>query len=557
MNVLALDVGTHSIKIIECQIEKKKIKVLHVDERVLPVQLSSVRAKMPMETSDDDSENGQESSANESKNPPKILPLSQWEEDVLNSQLKEVKEYLEGINPTVKIIFQAPVDFLSCRFFNLPVDKRKKAELMIPFQLEEDIPYSISDVHLSHSLYPEGKAFRAISSFLPKQRFAHYHQILEDNEILPNYLIHEPTVIGNYFADNSLIVHDHFCVLDIGHKSTKAYFFKNKKLTSFHICYVAGQAIDEMIIDVYKVKPEEAKNFKHENAFFLTLDQYHDVNPKQRDFAQRMDEVFSQFVNDFKRWDISFRVNHDVSIDHLFIYGGTSQIKNIENYLSQSLKKSVHFLPRALSADNINKPYSQFANAFFLARNLKNRSQLANLLTGDFAPQNNEDLPLFSLSYLGVRTALFSLLIIGLLSIEGWILGQTERKLNSAGINTLKSPQLDFKRRERNLFKNKPQLLIKKLKKKHRDLTKQAKAIEQFQGKNAALALIKLTQAVPTNKCSLGHFKYLGEQELSAKFNECNQSELSKVEQAIKSAGFQDFKSSIKSGTLELSFKMD
>ena len=59
--------------------------------------------------------------------------------------------------------------------------------------------------------------------------------------------------------------------------------------------------INEMIAQTYKIDPDEAIFYKHQNAFLLTSTQFEEVDQAQKDFASAMDKTLSQLVSDFSR----------------------------------------------------------------------------------------------------------------------------------------------------------------------------------------------------------------------------------------------------------------
>ena len=127
-------------------------------------------------------------------------------------------------------------------------------------------------------------------------------------------------------------MNDTCCILDLGHKTTKAYFVQDRQIVSNHTSFVAGSAINEVIAKTYQISAEDAIIYKHENAFLLTDEQLDEVSNEQREFALLMKQVFSPLILDIKRWEIGHRVKFGTSIYKIYILGGTSQINSLENF---------------------------------------------------------------------------------------------------------------------------------------------------------------------------------------------------------------------------------
>src|SRR5690606_21935961 len=214
-------------------------------------------------------------------------------------------------------IFQAENEMITSRFLQLPVKNKKKAEMMLPFQLEEDLPYALSETHYSYRLDNQKSHFSAMVDLAKQSSFDQYFALLQKNAVVPSLLTTETSAVENYFFQNP--EEGCFCVIDIGHKTSKAYFFYNSKLITSNLSYFGGHHINEMIAQTYNIDPDEALIYKHQNAFLLTLNQYGEVNDSQRDFANAMDRVFSTLNTDFNRWKIGIKVNFDVKLEKIYI----------------------------------------------------------------------------------------------------------------------------------------------------------------------------------------------------------------------------------------------
>ena len=122
-----------------------------------------------------------------------------------------------------------------------------------------------------------------------------------------------------------------FCVIDIGHNTSKAYFINRSQVVSNHVSRTAGQVIDEVIAQTYQISRDEAIVYKHENCFFLTEEQYEGVEEDQKEFARLMKQALTPLINDIKRWELGFRVKNGLAVKTIYLTGGTSQINNICN----------------------------------------------------------------------------------------------------------------------------------------------------------------------------------------------------------------------------------
>src|SRR5690606_35532635 len=167
------------------------------------------------------------------------------------------------------------------------------------------------------------------------------------------------------------------------------------RLLVTHLSYVGGQQVNEMISQTYQIDQDEAIIYKHQNAFMLTSTQYEEVEPAQREIAAAMDRVFSHLIADFARWKIGLKVNFGLAVNHVFLCGGSANIKNISNYLTEKFDTKVSLLETFDKVENekidLNpKNKSKFALANMMAVGFKKKNRFINLLTARFTQRSEE-----------------------------------------------------------------------------------------------------------------------------------------------------------------------
>ena len=154
-------------------------------------------------------------------------------------------------------------------------------------------------------------------------------------------------------------------IVSIGHKSTNVYFTNDGMVVSNHTSYIAGKMITDFISKSYNVSYQEAEAYKHENAFFLTKEQHDLVDDEQKHFADLMRKIIAPLLQKLVGWELGYRVKYGVSIDTVYLTGGSSQITNIDGILSEALGKSVEYLPFPQEVVDIDGSVSNGFSAFF------------------------------------------------------------------------------------------------------------------------------------------------------------------------------------------------
>jgi len=551
MLIVTIDLGSYSTKVVESRLEKKKIKHINKFEFVLD--------------QDRMIENIQEIKAQEEKLKDSGSSELEFYEKLpyLKYQIKSVKKYLEAIPPHTKVIFQCPLHLCSSRFLEVPVKSKKKADAMIPFQLEEDMPYNLSDVQITISSRKSEKGFKSISSYIHKKTFEIFHKYLKSQNALPTYLVTEVSSWNEFISKSDKFpTNEPFSIIDLGHSKSVAYFFKNKELVSYSVTFFGGEDINEMIMSEYDVDIDKAIEFKHQNAFFLTSNQLDDVDDKQKEFSGNMNQCIQGFITDYKRSELALRVHQQINIKNIFLCGGTAKIKNIENYLSEQLQKPVDFLQdyqNNFESTPLERfDYLSFANINALKSFYLNKSGNNNFLIGDYANTNSEDVPVHSISFVGLRTALLCLLFsIGFL-FESSQLSKQEAKVNKSVRAVLGNSALGFSKAEISAIRKKPENLLKKIQNKIKIYNKGIAEVKTSTEAKGLKGLFKLIAEV-NSKCELTSYTDDYDGQVQATFSECESNDILQLEAQLKSKGLFNAgssKSNPNQGTLTVGFQI-
>lgn len=464
MSTLCIDIGSYSVKFLECELGKKNFSIL--SHREIPLQ--QVVGKFDAQASKED------------------------------LQLSIVKSYLQEGHEG-KILMQMPAAMVTSRYLRLPINNRKKAELMVPFQLDENLPFPISTAHYTLSLRKRPEAFDALVSVLKAAEFDKFYDKLEKLEIIPHTLSAE---LG--YVDSFARIHADgrpYAIIDLGHSTTKAYFINGTEVVSNHVSHIAGVQIDDVIAKTYDIGQEEAVAYKHANAFFLTEGQYKEVTQEQRDFANLMKQTLWPLVAEMRRWELGFRVKYGQSVETIYLCGGTARINNIANFLAQAIGVRVEildFTPWTVTHDDtFEESALNFTNANFMAVSGLEREAVPNFLSGAYANSMAGQIPLYSTSFLSLRIVALSLMLAAFLLVERFAFLAPESKIVDAeAIRLLKTPALALPITERRYYPAQPERIINVLQKKNASLKQEVSLAQSAADKKALSPLVKVTQTL-------------------------------------------------------------
>lgn len=501
MHIISIDIGTYSVKFLESKIEKKQVTHFGMREIVL----SQFKEQYP-------------------------------ELETEELQLKIIEKYLSEVEDEVKIIYQVSNNILTNRFLDLPLKNKKKAELMIPFQLEEDIPFLLKDIHRAHTIISEGDKCHALVSFSKMDDFESFFEKISNKSITPNVLTSETSCFDNYFAHQTYA--GAYMVLDIGHQTTKGYIFLNNKLLSSHISYIAGNTINDAIASTYKIEEDEAIIYKHRNCFFLTDQQYESVDKNQRIFAQLMEQTISPLVHDIKRWELGFRVKSGIKLSNIYICGGTSNIKNFNNYLTQKIGIKTSILDtfedvKFRNVDTDNKFKGRFNLANLMSFSFRKSNNVLNFLNGKFAQSSTDDLPLHSITFISTRMAAVVALFLVFILTENFFLNRDNKELTSRVDQILKNQSLEITNRQRRLARKDPESILRSLQKKNKNVVDEIKTIQSAVSINSLGPLAKLSIIAQGSNAWLELINISEDGFVEAVFGAENAKELEKLQQVI------------------------
>ncbi len=509
MHVLAIDVGSYSVKYISSFVEKRRVNHVEMSEIIVRDFMSDH---------------------------PEISELEA--QSLIIQQIMDSTARADS-----RVIFQVQNELMTTRFLTLPVKSKKKAELMLPFQLEEDIPFALSEIHYGYRMEIAKTQHFALVGLLRETLFENYYNALKEKNALPNILTTEASAVENYFNQNAIA--GPFCVLDIGHKTTKAYFFYNSRLIVTHVGYIGGRDINEMIAQTYKIDPEEAIFYKHQNAFLLTSSQYDEVEQAQKDFAHAMDKTLSPLISDFSRWKIGFKVNYGLSLQHVFITGGTSNIKNIANYLTEKWDTKVVLLEsfdkvEGEKVDLNPKNKSKYALVNMMASGMKRKNRFINLLSGKFAQASAAEIPLHSFAFLGVRVAAISAVLLISLIAERFFIERDIKFVNLKLTAIMKNEVLAINGRVRRSIAINPKPVLDTLVKRQRGIRQEISTIQSAVEIKALSPLVSISQLASSSPATLVEFKTSDIGEVTAIFTAETAADLNNLKAQLERSALTD-----------------
>jgi len=524
MHILSIDVGHYSVKFISSNLDKKKIVHQHLGEVILQTYLD--------------------------EHPD--LSTGQGQREIVKDII------LTHAFPDSRIVFQCDQQQMTTRFLSIPVKNKKKADLMLPFQLEEDIPYSLSEIHYSYRLDSQGNNYFATVDLIKQNEFTQVYESLKELNAIPSILTTESSIVENFISQQNQT--GGCAILDIGHKTSKAYFFYNSKLLMSHTCFVGGHHMTEMISIIYKISADEALIYKHQNAFILNSHQYDEVDDAQREFSEQMEKTLSPLVSDFRRWLMTFKVTYGQNISQVYLIGGSSSIKNISNYLTEKFEKPVSLYEAFDQSENSKidtnpKNKVKYALVNMAAVGFKRKSRFLNLLTGKYTQASATELPLHSFAFIGVRSLAASLIFTVALGVERFFIQKDIKFINTAITKAMKSSELGLTSRQKRVALTDPNSVFQKLVKNQRTIKQEISTLQSAIDIQALSPLVSLSQLAAATQATLIEFQVSENNDINATFISESLEDLKTLKQNLERSQLEDPQVDLDERKLTLNFK--
>ncbi|MAZ46997.1 MAG: hypothetical protein CME65_00450 [Halobacteriovoraceae bacterium] len=443
---IVAEIGNYSVKIITYRIEKKRIKLLTTENLTLEDETINAQTERNI---------------------------------VWSAKFKLIKDFLDEIDVENQLIICMPPELVTTRFLSLPVKNKKRARQLLPFQIEEDLPYGLSEAHWADRLHTEGELTHATVAIVRQETFNEFFALLKQSGLEPIILTSDVAAYAQYIEMHETEYEQCCAIIDIGHHVTNGYIYQDGLLVSNHQSFTAGNLITEAISKTYEISEDEAILYKHQNSFLLLEDQYEKVNENQKEFAHMMDTVLEPLINEIKRWDIGHRVKYGSTVKKFYLTGSTANIKNIKNYLSEKLKVPVEsFDPyKHLDQSNIDqdeKIKNRFSPAVTTALVSTRKTGLINLLKGDYVFDNKYGLPLEPFTFVFSRAMIFALVTSLFFFVNYFVTSSAAKKARGASLNILKNPSLDIG----STRAKRPEYILSKLEKENKNIVQEVKSIQ-------------------------------------------------------------------------------
>lgn len=485
MDILCIDLGNYAIKFLYGRVDRKDFEIQDFKK----IDLTEHLEHPNLEELEDPEQYRQK--------------LDERNLQRLNVQLQFIKDYISEINFNGKILLTLPENLVTTRYIELPINNRKKAELMIPFQLDGGLPFSMHDTHWTSSLFKKDDGMQAQVYITKIEEFDQFYTKL-------NYANIEVATLASpmsYWqsAIPELAMQGHAIIIDFGHEMVNAYHLINQRIVTNHTSYYAGKAMDEFIAHSFSLDIEQVSQIKMEKSLILS-EEDRENEDELTEAEKSMDLLLKQFLypmmKEVKRWIIGHQVKFGNSIDMIYVTGGMSNIPGLRDFIESNFHVPVRGieyrnLPFILPSKIYTKDYGL---CLAMAQSQFSKIPVANFLKGQYQSKFQVTIPIINTSFILTRAVILSLVISFLLLIETFLIMNPRRvALYKQNKKIVKDKTIALGKVSNSRLKKNPDKILKQINKKLSIVKRDYESLKDASTYNAMQGIVKIANLIGKN----------------------------------------------------------
>lgn len=251
------------------------------------------------------------------------------------------------------VVTALPGHLMSSRVLEMPLASLKRIQDVLNFELENHIPVSVEDIFSDfHVLQQKGATTEVLAVYLPESKVEKYMEVLVDKGFDPKYLGADLIDLAT-LAQVSMIPKEGFYVLlDIGHTKTNICIMEGTKLRYARTLGVAGFHFTRAIQRAYHLNYEKAESLKISRGRIYVREEESDQ------ISRILTHIAIELITFIKQTIMAFQSQDgQIPISAFYCCGGSSQLIGLLDYLSFHLKSNVMELNAlAMVQHNLNEP---------------------------------------------------------------------------------------------------------------------------------------------------------------------------------------------------------
>jgi general secretion pathway protein L len=349
------------------------------------------------------------------------IKLTQFIEHPLNSNpafdpeiqiIEFLKNLSQGYDPAdTRFILGLPQSRVSVRHKTFPFADRIKINKSLPFELEEELPFSADNAIFDAKIIKtHGSSAEVLACATPKSKVADWINRFGDVGFEISVLSAEGIALANCYEPwfeappagpsediqvEGMPRPERFLhlLISIGHTNTLLHAIEGRRLVAVRSIAWGGKQVAEAIAKRYEIPYVEALKEMQSKAFILPNRE--GASYDQLIFSDTISMQFRDLCRDIKISMLELKSELGASIDSAEISGGASQVMDLSAHLTQALEIPVNkavFLDAFQTANFEKNPHVESVIGVALGLAIeglkKPRNPALQFLRGEFAKEN-------------------------------------------------------------------------------------------------------------------------------------------------------------------------
>lgn len=270
------------------------------------------------------------------------------------------------------VIFTTNSSSIINRDILIPVVQEEEMETVIRYEIQQYLPINLDDYIIQFIVLDEivddtGAKLKINVTSFPERMANTYYNVINALELNPYALdvtynsINKLANYSQYTSNNGQIIGGTVAFVDMGATSINVAIFKNGKLDFTRMIKSGGDNIDYALSQSLNMSIKSTESLKIKDGDLLKNSEEDILNLTIRksvdDILEELERILQFYSN-----------KSNTTIDKIYIYGGTSNLKKIELYIKNKLNISVENIEDIpnidfTSKDVINENLGQYLNA--------------------------------------------------------------------------------------------------------------------------------------------------------------------------------------------------
>ena len=316
-----------------------------------------------------------------------------------------------------RIVTAMPGQYTSSRMLTFPFSDSRKIIAAIPFEVEDLVPFHLDEMILEHQVMgQESEGTHVLVVMIQKTFLARYLNQLSQVGIDPRLVDVDSLSLYNLVPHMKMDEDELYGIIDIGHEKTSVCLIENGMLRMFRTLKVGGKYITEVLARDQEISFAKAQQMKHQLSCIAPEEggEHLGLSADELALAQQIGIAGYGFSKEIARTLYAFKGQQKKKISKIFISGGTTKLRGIEDYLEEQLNVPVARHNITLTGLEMEESLSQHAEVIpqALAIGLRvvsgaKKSSQINLRKGEFAYSQDSE------ALIKVATQLISWIALG------------------------------------------------------------------------------------------------------------------------------------------------